>query len=160
MRSINLVWFQRYVFDSIRTFEPRFKRFNTGYAKCIELSRFSNHFVRMTVVCKIRAENGGIFPSHLDSSLNYIELGWIRGFELRLAIEVKFDWYSSENLVWFQRYVFESIRTFELRSKRFNIECVKCIELARFSHHFVRMTLVWQIRAENEGIFPSHLDSS
>jgi hypothetical protein len=45
----------------------------------------------MTLVCKIRAEKGGIFLSHLDSSQKHIELGRMRGFDVRLAIEVKFD---------------------------------------------------------------------
>jgi hypothetical protein len=88
------------------------------------------------------------------------ELVRIRGFDFRLAIEVKFDWYSFENHVWFQRYLFTSIRSFEPRSKCFNIECVKCIGFARFSHHFVHMVLICKIRAENGSILPSHLDSS
>jgi hypothetical protein len=33
----------------------------------------------------------GIFPSHLDGFQKHIELGRIRGFDVRLAIEVKFD---------------------------------------------------------------------
>jgi hypothetical protein len=45
----------------------------------------------MDLVCKIRVENEGIFPSHLDSSQKHIELGRIRGFDFRLAKEVKFD---------------------------------------------------------------------
>jgi hypothetical protein len=45
----------------------------------------------MDLVCKIREENGGIFPSHLDGSQKHIELGRIRGFDFRLAIEVMFD---------------------------------------------------------------------
>jgi hypothetical protein len=94
MWSKNIVWFQRFVFRSIRTFEPRTKPFNIGCVKYIELARLSHHFVRMTLVCKIRAENGGISPSHLDGSQKLTELGRIRGFDFRLAIEVKFDWYS------------------------------------------------------------------
>jgi hypothetical protein len=90
----------------------------------------------MTLISKIRAENGGIFPSHLDGSQKHIELGRISGFDVRLAIEVKFDCIPLINLVWFQRDVFGSIRTFQPHSKRFNIGCVKCIELARFSYHF------------------------
>jgi hypothetical protein len=61
--------------------------------KCIELARFPHHFVRMTLVCKIKAENGGISPSHLDVSQKHIELGRIRGIDFRLALEVKFDGY-------------------------------------------------------------------
>jgi hypothetical protein len=91
MRSINIVWFQRFVFRSIRTFEPRSKRFNIGCVKCVDLARLSHLFVRMTLVCKIRAENGGIFPSHLDGTQKHIELGRIRGFDFRLAIDGKFD---------------------------------------------------------------------
>jgi hypothetical protein len=83
--------FQRYVFGSIGTNEPRSKRFNIGCVKCIKLERFSHHFLRMTLVCKISAENGDIFPSHLDGSQKHIELGRIRGFDFPLAIEVKFD---------------------------------------------------------------------
>jgi hypothetical protein len=75
-------------------------------------------------------------------------------------MEVKYDWYSFDNLVRFQRYEFGSIRTFESRSKRFNIAFAKFIELAQFSHHFVRTTLVREIRAENGDIFQSHLDGS
>jgi hypothetical protein len=45
----------------------------------------------MSVVCKILPENEGIFPSHHDGSLKHIELGRIRGFDLRLVIEEKFD---------------------------------------------------------------------
>jgi hypothetical protein len=62
--------------------------------KCIELARFSHHFVRMNLVCKIKAENGGIFQSHLDGTQKHNEFGRIRGFDFRLAIEVKFDCYS------------------------------------------------------------------
>jgi hypothetical protein len=43
------------------------------------------------LVCSIRAENRGIFPSHLDGSQKHIELGRIRGFDFRIAIEVWFD---------------------------------------------------------------------
>jgi hypothetical protein len=114
----------------------------------------------MDLICKIRAENGGIFPSHLDGSQKPIALGRNRGFDFCLTVEVKFDCIPSINLVWFPRYVFGSMRTFEPRSKRFNIGCVKCIELARLSHHFVRMDLICKIRAENGGIFQSHLDGA
>jgi hypothetical protein len=48
-------------------------------------------FVRMTLVCIIRAENGGIFTSHLDGFKKHFELGRIRGIDFRLAIKVKFD---------------------------------------------------------------------
>jgi hypothetical protein len=48
-------------------------------------------FAPMTLVCKIMAENTSISPSHLDGSQKHIELGRIRGFDFRLAIEVKFD---------------------------------------------------------------------
>jgi hypothetical protein len=41
----------------------------------------------MILVCKIRAENGGNFPSHLDGSQKHIELGRIRGFDPSLATE-------------------------------------------------------------------------
>jgi hypothetical protein len=109
---------------------------------------------------KIRAENVSIFPSHLDCSEKLTELGRIRGFDFRLAIEGSLTDIRSINLVWFQRFVFGSIRTFEPGSKRFNIGCVKCVEIARLSHQFVGMTLVCKIRAENESIFPLHLDSS
>jgi hypothetical protein len=71
--------------------EPRSKRFSIGCVKCIELARFSHNVVRMNLVCKIMAENEAGFPSHLDSSQKHIELGRIRGFDFRLAIEVKFD---------------------------------------------------------------------
>jgi hypothetical protein len=59
--------------------------------KNIELAQLSHHFVPMTLVCKTRAENGGVFQSHFDRSEKHIELGLIRGFDFRLAIEVKFD---------------------------------------------------------------------
>jgi hypothetical protein len=75
-------------------FQPRSKRFNIGCVKYIESERFSHHFVRMILVCKIRAEKVGISPSHHDGSQKHIELGRIRGFDFRFAIEVKFDWYS------------------------------------------------------------------
>jgi hypothetical protein len=88
---MNLAWCQRYVFGSTRTFEPGSKRFNIGCVKCMELARFSHHFVDMTLVCKDRAENGGIFPSHLDGSQKQIELGRIKDSDFRLAINVKFD---------------------------------------------------------------------
>jgi hypothetical protein len=88
---MNLVWFQRYVFGSIRTFEPRSKRSNIRGVKFIELARFSHHFVRMSMVCKIRVGNGGNFPSHLDRSQKHIELGRIRAFDFGLSIEGKFD---------------------------------------------------------------------
>jgi hypothetical protein len=91
IRSINLVWYQRFVFGNIRTLQPLSKRFSIGCVKCIELARFSPNFVRMNLVCNIIAENGGIFPSHLDGSQKHIELGRIRGLDFRLAIEVKFD---------------------------------------------------------------------
>jgi hypothetical protein len=47
----------------------------------------------MDLICKIRAETGGILPSHLDSSEKHIELGRgrISGFDVQLAIEVKLD---------------------------------------------------------------------
>jgi hypothetical protein len=45
----------------------------------------------MDLVCKIRAENEGILPSHHDGSQKQFELGRIRGFDFRLGIEVKFD---------------------------------------------------------------------
>jgi hypothetical protein len=45
----------------------------------------------MNLVCKILGENGGIFPSHLDGFEKHIELCRISGFDVRLAIEVKFD---------------------------------------------------------------------
>jgi hypothetical protein len=45
----------------------------------------------MDLVCKIRAENVSIFPSHHDGSQKDIELGRIRGVDFGLAIEVKFD---------------------------------------------------------------------
>jgi hypothetical protein len=51
-------------------------------------------FERMTLVCKIRSENWGIFPSHPDGYTKLIEIGRIRGFDFRLAIEVKFEGYS------------------------------------------------------------------
>jgi hypothetical protein len=55
------------------------------------ISADSASFVRMTLICKIKAENGGIFPSHLDGPQKYFELGRIIGFNFHLAIEVKFD---------------------------------------------------------------------
>jgi hypothetical protein len=45
----------------------------------------------MALVCKIRAENGGIFTPHLGGFKKHIELRRIRGIDFRLAIEVKFD---------------------------------------------------------------------
>jgi hypothetical protein len=69
-----------------------FERFNlvqtVQYWMCEmhRIERFSNHFVCMTLVCKIMAENWGIFPSHLDGSQKHIELGRIRGFDIRFAI--------------------------------------------------------------------------
>jgi hypothetical protein len=72
-------------------FQPRSNRFNIGCVKCIELTRFSPHFVRMDLVCKISDENGGIFPSHLNGSQKHIASGRIRGYDFRLAVEVKFD---------------------------------------------------------------------
>jgi hypothetical protein len=64
---------------------------NGSILGCIELERFSHHFERMTLVCKITAENGGIFPSRLDGTQKHIELSRIKGFDFRLPIEVKFD---------------------------------------------------------------------
>jgi hypothetical protein len=58
--------------------------------KGIEFALFSHHFDGMTLVCKIRAEKGG-FSSHHDGSQKHIELGRIRGFYFRFAIEEKFD---------------------------------------------------------------------
>jgi hypothetical protein len=72
-------------------FEPGFKRFNIGCVKCMELAQFSHHFVRMDLVSKIRAENGCVFPSHLDGFQKHIELGQTCGFDFRLPIEMKFD---------------------------------------------------------------------
>jgi hypothetical protein len=72
-------------------FEPCSERFNIGCVKFIELARFSHHFVRMDLICKIRAENVCIFTSHLDGSYKHNELGRISGFDVRLAIEEKFD---------------------------------------------------------------------
>jgi hypothetical protein len=48
-------------------------------------------FVRMTLVCKIGAENVSNFKLFLDGSQKHIELGRIRGSVFLLAIEVKFD---------------------------------------------------------------------
>jgi hypothetical protein len=45
----------------------------------------------MTLVGKIREENGGIFQSHLEGFEKHIELSRIRSFDFRLAIEVMFD---------------------------------------------------------------------
>jgi hypothetical protein len=45
----------------------------------------------MVLICKIRAKDGGIFHSHLDGYKKQIELGRIRGIDVRLAIEMKFD---------------------------------------------------------------------
>jgi hypothetical protein len=59
--------------------------------KSIELAWFSHLFVRIDLVCKIRAENEGILASHHDGSQKQFEFGRIRGFDLRLPIEVKFD---------------------------------------------------------------------
>jgi hypothetical protein len=53
-------------------FQPRFKQFNIGCVKCIELAQFSHHFVRMTLVCEISAENGDIFLSHHDGSQKHM----------------------------------------------------------------------------------------
>jgi hypothetical protein len=72
-------------------FEPRSKLFNIGCVKCIELACYSHHFVRMDLVCKIRAAYEGILQSHHDGSQKQFELVRIRGFDFRLAIEVKFD---------------------------------------------------------------------
>jgi hypothetical protein len=72
-------------------FEPRSKRFNIGCVKCIELAHFSHNFLRMTLVCTITAENGGVFPSHLDGFQKHSEFGQICGFDFRLPIEMKFD---------------------------------------------------------------------
>jgi hypothetical protein len=72
----------------------------------------------------------------------------------------RFRFLSKLNIVWFQRFVYRSNRTFERRSKRLKIGCVKCIEWARFSHNFVRMTLVCRNWIENRGIFQSHHDGS
>jgi hypothetical protein len=55
------------------------------------ISAVFTSFVRMTFVRKFRAENEGIFPSHLDGSQKHIEFGQIRGFVFRLALEGKFD---------------------------------------------------------------------
>jgi hypothetical protein len=55
------------------------------------ISAVFTSFERMTLVCNIRAENDFIFQSHLDRSQKHIEIGRIRGFDFRLAIEVKFD---------------------------------------------------------------------
>jgi hypothetical protein len=106
----------------------------------------------MDLIYKIMAENGGIFTSHLDGSQKHIALGRNRGFDFCLAVEAKFDCIPPINLVCFPRFVFGSMRTFEPRSKRFNIGCVKCIKLARFSLHFGRMDLICKIRAKNGGL--------
>jgi hypothetical protein len=45
----------------------------------------------MDLICKIRAENGGIFPTHSEGTQNHKELGRSRGDDFYLAIEVKFD---------------------------------------------------------------------
>jgi hypothetical protein len=45
----------------------------------------------MDLVCKIGAENDGIFPSRHDGSQKHSELGRIRGFDFDLSLEVKFD---------------------------------------------------------------------
>jgi hypothetical protein len=45
----------------------------------------------MDLVCKIGAENEDILQSHHDGSQKQFEIGRIRGFDFRLAIEVKFD---------------------------------------------------------------------
>jgi hypothetical protein len=45
----------------------------------------------MTLVGKIRAEKGGISPSHHDGSQKHIELGRIRGFDFHFPIEMKID---------------------------------------------------------------------
>jgi hypothetical protein len=45
----------------------------------------------MNLVCKISAENVGIFPLHFGGSQKHVVFGRIRGFDSRLAIEVKFD---------------------------------------------------------------------
>jgi hypothetical protein len=45
----------------------------------------------MDLIYKIRAEDGGIFPSHHDGSQKHIELGRNRGYDFSLAVEVKFD---------------------------------------------------------------------
>jgi hypothetical protein len=55
------------------------------------ISAVSHHFVRMTMVCKIKAGNGGISKSHFDGSYKHIELGRSRGFDFRLSTEAKFD---------------------------------------------------------------------
>jgi hypothetical protein len=72
-------------------FEFRSKRINIRCVKCIELARFFPQFVRMDLICKISDEIVGIFPSHLDGSQKHIAFGRIRGFDFRLAVEVKFD---------------------------------------------------------------------
>jgi hypothetical protein len=56
-----------------------------------------------------RAENGGIFPSHLDGSWNHIELGRIKGFDFRLAIEVKFDWRSFDKPCLFSTIMYSGV---------------------------------------------------
>jgi hypothetical protein len=43
---------------------------------------------------KLGPKMGVFFPSHLDGSQKHIELDRIEGFDFRLLIEVKFDWYS------------------------------------------------------------------
>jgi hypothetical protein len=54
-------------------------------------SAVPHYFENVNLVFEIRAENMGIFSSHLDGSQKHIESGRIRGFDFRLAIEVKFD---------------------------------------------------------------------
>jgi hypothetical protein len=114
----------------------------------------------MTLVWETTVKNVGIFPSRHDGSQEHIEFDRIRGFDFRLPIEVKFDWYSPDKHWFVSTICIREYWTFESRLKRFNIRYVKCIELAQFLPHFVRMDLVWKIRSENRGIFPSHLDGS
>jgi hypothetical protein len=157
---MNLVWFQRYVFGGIRTFESRSKRFSNRCAKCNVLARFLKHFVRMNLVCKIWAKKGGIFQSHLHGSQKHIELGAIRGFDFRLAIEVKFDWYSFNKpcLVSAKCILeFSNVRTSFQTAQYWMYEMRR---ISAVSHLFVRMTLVCKIRPDNGNIFPSHLDGS
>jgi hypothetical protein len=46
---------------------------------------------RKYCIAKLWGRNGGIFPSHRDGYLKQFELGRISVFDVRLAIEVKFD---------------------------------------------------------------------
>jgi hypothetical protein len=110
--------------------------------------------------CKISAENGGNFPSHLDRSQKHIEICRIRGFDFGLSLKVKFDWYTLH-----KPCLVTQIRNREYSNVWTSFQSVRywMCEMHRISAFFTSyecMTLVCKIRSENGDIFPPHPDGS